>query len=426
MHKQIFALLLALLLVAPAFAAEPSRSTKPTEFPAAGDWPWWRGPQRNGAAAEGEQLPREWAETENILWKAPVPGRGHGSPTVVGNQVFLAAAQEEEGIQSVLCFAKATGEVLWKTEVHRGNLMTDVGNKKATQASSTVACDGEHLFVNFLNNKAMYTTALSREGKLLWQTKVTDYQVHQGYGSSPAIYGSVVIVSADNKAGGAIAGLDRTTGKMVWKHNRPKQPNYASPIVLHAAGRNQLVFIGCDLVSSYEPETGKLLWEFKGATTECVTSTVTDGNLVYTSGGYPKNHLAAMHADGSGKIAWENNTRLYVPSLVIRDEHLYAVTDGGIATCWEASTGKELWKERLGGTFTASAVLVGEQVLAVNEEGQWFIFEAKPQEFKLVAKNTLGDEVFGTPVVVGNRIYARVAHREEGKRQEYLYAIGGP
>jgi len=106
------------------------------------------------------------------------------------------------------------------------------------------------------------------------------------------------------------------TGDLVWSHDRPKIPNYTSPVIVNAAGREQLVFTGCNLVSSFEPLTGKTLWEVAGATEECVTSTVTDGEVIFTSGGYPKNHLAAVRADGSGKIVWEKGVRVYVPSML--------------------------------------------------------------------------------------------------------------
>ena len=269
-----------------------------------------------------------------------------------------------------------------------------------------------------------YTTALSRDGKQLWQTKISDYVVHQGYGSSPAVYQSLVIVSADNKGGGAIAGLDRVSGKIVWKQERPKTPNYASPIILNAAGREQLLLTGCDLVAGLSPLTGKKLWEFKGSTTECVTSTVTDGQLIITSGGYPKNHVSAVRADGSGKVVWENSTRVYVPSLLIHEGYLYGVLDAGFASCWKCDTGKEIWKGRLRGTFSASPVLVGEHLFATNEAGRTFIFKANPKAFELVAENQLGSEVLGTPTFCGDRIYMRVAASQQGRRQETLYCLG--
>ncbi|MCA9124329.1 MAG: PQQ-binding-like beta-propeller repeat protein [Planctomycetaceae bacterium] len=403
-------------------AAEPSLA--PTKF-ASSDWPWWRGPARNGIAAADQTPPLKWSRTENVLWKAPIPGRGHGSVTVVGDQVYLATADEQADQQIVLCLDRNTGKEVWQTIVHDGGIERK-GNKKASQASTTIACDGERLFVNFLNRGAVYTTALSRDGEQIWQTKITDYVVHQGYGSSPAIYASLVIVSADNKgdAGGAIAAMNRATGEIVWRHARPATPNYPSPIILNAAGRDQVFLTGCDLVSSYEPLTGEKLWEIEGATTECVTSTVTDGNIILTSGGYPKNHMSAVRADGSGEVVWENNVRVYVPSLLLYDGILFGVADAGVAMCWEAATGKELWKGRLGGTFSSSPVMVGKHIFVVNEAGEGFVFTANPNEFELVAKNQLGDEVFATPTICGSRIYMRVAEQVGDVREERLYCLG--
>lgn len=390
---------------------------------AATDWPWWRGPDRNGIAVPDQHPPMKWSESENVLWKSPVPGRGHSSPTVVGDQIFLATADFEKQTQSVLCFDRKTGKQFWSTDVHRGGLEKK-GNAKASHASSTVACDGERLFINFVNDGAAYTTALTRDGKQIWQTKICDYVIHQGYGSSPAIYQSLVLVSADNKGGGAIAALDRKTGETVWKHDRPKTPNYASPIVLQIAGREQLLFTGCDLVSSYEPLTGKKLWEIDGSTTECVTSTVTDGKLMFTSGGYPTNHVSAVRADGSGEVVWKKDLRVYVPSMLIRNGYLYAVTDAGVAMCWKCDSGEEMWKQRLEGDFTSSPVFVGELMFATNENGKTFIFKATPEACEVIAENKLGDESFATPTICGDRIYIRVAEKQDGQRQEVLYCIG--
>ncbi len=402
-----------------AAAAGPADDAIPV---AETDWPWWRGARRDGTAPEGQKPPLFWSATENVLWKAEVPGRGQGSPTLFGDHLYLATCDEKNDTQSVLCFDRATGRRIWETEVHRGGAMRK--NAKSTGASSTVACDGERVFINFANSGAVTTTALGREGKILWQTKISDYVIHQGYASSPAPYGPLVLVSADHHGGGVVAGLDRKTGAVVWKRGRPKVPNYTSPVVLRIGGREQLIMTGCDLVSSLDPLTGAVFWETAGATTECVTSTVTDGTHVYTSGGYPRNHLAAVRADGSGKIAWETKDRVYVPSFLIHEGHLYGVLDAGQATCWAADTGKELWKARLGGTFSASPVRVGDRIYATNEAGETFVFRASPEKFTQLAASKLGDEVFATPAICGNRIYTRVAHKIEGRRQEMLYCLG--
>ncbi len=422
MHARIFMSMVVLALIGVGAPFAWAQSAAEPISVGANDWPWWRGPNSNGIASADQKPPVVWSTDKNVLWKVPVPGRGHASATVVGDRVYLPTADHERGVQSIHCFDRKTGKTIWVTDVHTGGLMS--GNKKASQASSSVACDGKRLFINFVNGGAAYTTALSLDGKQLWQTKISDYVIHQGYGSSPALYQSLVLVSADNKGGGALAALDRGTGEIVWRVERPKLPNYASPVVVKAAGKEQLVFTGCDVVASLDPLTGKKFWEVPGATTECVTTTVTHGGLIYTTGGYPKNHVAAMKADGSGEVVWSNGTRVYVPSMVVHKDHLFALTDAGIATCWNAATGEEKWKGRLGGGFSASPVLVGDRFYAINEKGTGFVFAADPEKFELLSTNPLADEALATPTICGGRIYLRVAHMNDKGRQEMLYCIG--
>lgn len=391
------------------------------------DWPWWRGHLQDGVAVGDQQPPMQWSQTENVRWRLPIEGRGHGSPTVFGDQVLIATANLAKQEQSVVSIDRETGVLNWQTVIHAGgfaNRSRSKLNSKASLASSSIATDGEKLFVNFMNDNALWTTALDLKGEVVWQKRISDYVLHQGYGASPAIFGSLVIVTADNKSGGVVAGLDRDTGKVMWRRDRPSKPNYASPVILKAAGRDQLILSGCDLVTSLDPLTGEQLWEIEGATTECVTSAVTDGDHVFTSGGYPTNHVSAVKADGSGKIVWQNKSRVYVPSMLQRDGYLYATLDAGIAACFRCSDGNEMWKSRLGGTFSSSPVMVGDLIYAANEEGQTFVFKASPDAFQKVAENRLGDSVFATPAICGGRIYIRVAHIEDDVRQEYVYCLG--
>lgn len=422
------ALLWLLVVCAPAlsFADEPQILGLDSSIDITlDDWPWWRGLYRNGEAAAGQSPPVRWSDTQNVLWKSPILGRGHGSPIVIGEQVILQTADPDREVQGVSCYDRKTGALLWDRPLHQGGFVKKQ-NAKSTSANSTPATDGRRIYVNFLHNDAIYTTALDRNGKPVWQKKITDYVLHQGFSSSPGIYQSLVIVSADNKGTGVIVGLDRATGETVWRQERPKLPNYTSPIIFRLNGRDELFFTGCNLVTSLDPLSGKKFWEYAGSTTECVTSTVTDGRRIFTSGGYPKNHLAAMEADGSGRIAWENSSRVYVPSMVFRDGRLYAMLDAGVAACWNSETGAELWKERVGGTFSASLVLAGENIYATDEAGKTLVFRADPKEFQLVAENQLGNEAFATAVFCGSRIYQRVAEEMDGKRQEFLYCLGDP
>ena len=391
------------------------------------DWPFWRGPNRNGIASSNQNPPTEWSKEKNILWKSPVPGKGHGSPTILGQQVFITVADLDRDVQSVICFDRDSGKQVFETIVHRGGLKTKGNkrqNKKASLASTTVATDGEKLYVNFLNDEAVWTSCYTMKGKFVWKTKISDYIVHQGYGSSPTLFKDLVIVSADNKGGGMIRALRKTDGETVWKRSRPAKPNYPSPALIQAAGKTQLVFMGCDLVTSLDPLTGKQNWEIAGATTECVSTTVTDGTHIFTSGGYPTNHISAVKADGSGTVVWQNNSRVYVPSMLCYKEHLYAVLDAGVAVCYESATGKEKWKARLGGNFSGSPIMVNDLIFATSEKGETTVFKVNPEEYERVAKNKLGDHVLSTPAICGGRIFIRAANFEDGKRKEYLYCIG--
>ncbi len=386
------------------------------------DWPHWRGPTRDGLATSGQTPPVHWGESSNVLWKTAIPGRGHGSPTVVGDRIYLATADPGKRSQSVLCLDRDQGRTVWQTPVHADG--ADAGkHANSSAASSTVACDGERLYISFLNQGAVHTSALDLNGKLLWQTKVCDFVVHQGFAASPVLHESLVLVSADNRAGGAVVGLDRKTGRKVWSEPRPKLPNYTTPAVIQAAGRTQMVLAGCNLITSLDPLTGRKLWEVNGSTEECVITMVTDGTRVFASGGYPKNHTVAIVADGSGAIAWQNTARVYVPSMIAKAGHLYAVMDAGLAVCWKSDTGEELWKERLGGDFFASPVMVDGRIYASNVGGQTFVFDASPAGFHLLARNQLGNEAYASPVICGNRVYLRHAVRGD-QRAEFLYCLG--
>jgi hypothetical protein len=273
------------------------------------DWPAWRGPTADGHATPGQNVPTAWNESTHVLWKTPIPGRGHGSPTVLGNQIFVATADTEQEEQRVLCLNRGDGTLLWSTVVHKGNL--DSGKHRlSAPATASLATDGERVYINFPNSRAVFTSALDLTGKLLWQTRICDFVMHQGFGVSPVVHGEAVLVNADHKGGGKIAALNRKTGEMIWSHDRPPLPNYTTPAIVHAAGKLQMILSGCNLISSFDPVSGTRLWEIAGSTEECVTAAVTDGERVFVSGGYPRNHVAAVAADGSGRIAWQNPTRL--------------------------------------------------------------------------------------------------------------------
>ncbi|MFN0195786.1 MAG: PQQ-binding-like beta-propeller repeat protein [Planctomycetaceae bacterium] len=388
----------------------------------ASDWAGWRGPHGDGTAPD-QSIPLAWDDPKNIVWKVAVPGRGHADPTVVENMVVLATADEQAQVQSVVALNRQDGSQLWKVDLHQGNLEAQVHNKN-TQATSTIAYDGERLFATFLNDKKIWITALNLKGEKLWSTNVGGFTSKFGYSASPTIYKSLVIIAADNHGGGYLAALNRETGDVVWLKERPAKATYASPIVFQIGGKDQLVIAGCDQIVSFDPNTGEQFWAVDGTTEACVGTVVRHGELVYASGGYPGSETVCI--DASGKVVWRNTEKSYVPSLLQYNGYLYVVEDGGVATCLDAKTGDKKWQQRIGGNFSASPILVGSNLIAIDEAGKATVFEANPEKFVRVAEHQMGDEAFATPVACGNRLYLRVAQQVEGVRQEYLYCIGAP
>ncbi len=418
-------ILLALLIVAlsPATITASLNATGAARLDVAEtDWPWWRGPTRDGHAAE-QRVPVEWSEDNNIAWKTPIPGRGHGSPIVVGDRIYIATADEEKQTQSVICIDRTSGAKKWITQIHEGGWNGRI-HKRNTQASSTLASDGKRVFANFMYQEQIWLTSLTLDGKIDWQKKASDYVSHWGYSTSPALYNNFVIVASDHKGGGNLAAFRRSNGERVWETPRPAIPNYASPVIYKLDGKDQLVLPGCEMIASYDPRNGKMLWSTPATTREVVGSAVADGDRVYGSGGYPKNETACVLADGSKELVWTNPIRVYAPSLLAFDGYLYTITDTGLAHCWDGATGELKWREKIGGNFSASPTLVGDTLYVSSEQGNTVVFKANPEQFELVAQNQLGNETWASPVICGNRIYLRVAHHDGESRKEMLYCIG--
>jgi outer membrane protein assembly factor BamB len=388
---------------------------------AADRWPTWRGPNHDGRVFD-EKPPVEWT-ADSLAWKTPIPGRGHSSPVIDRGKIFLTSADEEKKVQMVVAFDQATGKELWRRHVFEGGYDDERVHKRNTQASSTVACDGERVYCSFLNDHAIWNIAFSYDGNELWRQRTGDYKSWWGYSASPLLYKKTLIVSGDHIDGGFVTALDVATGGTVWSTPRPKSHNYTSPVVYRLGDKDQLLLAGCDQFSAYDPTTGKELWTAPCTTLECVGTAVVSGGLAFASGGYPKKETVAVKADGSGEIAWKNDVQSYVPSMLAHDGYLYAVIDKGFAYCWDARTGEEKWKQRLSGTFNSSPVLAGGNIYAAREDGVTFVFKPSPEKFELVAENQLGTDIFATPAFVGNRIYVRIAEVDGTKRQEFLGCI---
>lgn len=390
------------------------------------DWPWWRGPSRNGIAAESAAPPTQWDATKNVKWKTPVPGRGHSSPIVVGKHVYLTTADTTKQIHSVLAFDRATGKPAWKTDVSQGGF-PEKNHPKNTEATSTLACDGERLIGSFFHDKTIEAIAVDLKGNIAWRRTVGPFDprtYEYGYAPSPLIYKDTVIIAVEGQRDNFLYALDRTSGKEVWKSPRPANISFSSPVVGHVAGRDQLLISGADQVTSFDPASGKQLWSVEGTAAATCGTLIWEGDLVFASGGYPKSETLAVRADGSGEVVWRNRQKCYEQSMMVTVGHVYALTDNGVLFCWRASDGKEMWSKRLKGPISASPVLAGGHIYWANELGTMFVFKPNPEKFELVSENQLDHEAFASPAVVGSQIFLRTAGTTGGKRQEYLYCIG--
>ena len=289
-----------------------------------------------------------------------------------------------------------------------------------------MACDNAALYVSLLHHDAIHLTSLDLQGNILWSTEVGPFESKFGYAASPLPYRSAVIVAADHQGGGYLAALDRASGKILWRRTRPAVSSYSSPLIASIAGRDQLVISGGGRLTSYDPATGETLWDCEAIAEATCGTPVTDGQHVFASGGYPERETVCVAADGSARVVWRDRTKVYEPSLVVAGDGLFTVSDDGVATCWRKSDGKVAWRERLGGSYSASPVVCGSRIYVPNLAGETIVFEATTEAYRELARNRLGDDVYASPAVSGNELFLRVGFGSGAARREKLVRIAQP
>lgn len=419
-------LFVLMLSTIPLLAAEPDQTglSLYSKLSPENDWPWWRGPTRNGHAALA--APTQLSESDNLLWKVPVPGRGHSSPTVIGDRVFLTTANEGQQTHYALAFDRTTGKNVWQKELNKGAFPTG-NHPKNTEATPTIGSNGELLFTTFYHHDQVELLALDFDGNVVWKKNAGRFRPRKfeyGYAPSPLIYRTSVILAAEFDGDSFLASFDAKTGKEEWRTPRPNNITFSSPVVAHVAGQDQLLISGAEKVASYNPQTGKPLWSVSGTTNATCGTMVWDDDTVFASGGYPKAETIAVKADGSKKVLWKNNQKCYEQSMLAVGGYVYGLTDQGVLFCWRATDGKEMWKQRLSGPVSASPVLAGGYIYQADEMGKLYVFKPNPQKYEQVAANQVGNDSFASPAICGGQVFLRVADSQGGKRQEYLYCFG--
>ena len=393
----------------------------PSRFDAANDWPWWRGPSRDGNTGGQHAYPLRWSESENVIWKTDIPGKGLGSPIVVGNRVFLPTSDPERESQSVLCYDRSSGKLNWHQDVHQGSLGS-AGHLHSTYASSTLACDGQRVFAAFRNDGQIWITALDLDGKKLWQTPVAKHTARHGFGGSPVIYKQLVIISGDSNGYGFIAALHRKTGDIWWRKKRSLGESYSSPVVANVAGKDQLLLSGGNRVVSYDPMTGEENWNVKATAQSTCGTVVWKDDLVFASGGHPQKQTVAINAEG-GKIVWKNSKSFYVSSMLVVGDKLFGFSeDISTGFLFDTADGSKPYRRlRVGGTVYGSPVLAGGYVYVPLRNGGVAVLDA--ESGKRLALNHLGFAMDTSPTPAGGRLFLRVI-QDSGTGQEMLYCIG--
>lgn len=383
------------------------------------NWPCWRGPRGDGTSIE-KNVPVKWSGTENVVWKAPIPGKGHASPIVWGDRIFLVTALKDKKQRLLLCLDRTNGKMLWQRVVLEAPL--ERTHKLNSYASSTPATDGEKVYVSFLEGDRMFVAAYDFDGKMVWEVRPGVFASMHGYCSSPILWKDKVIVNGDHDGPAYIVALNREDGKTIWKTPRPNNTrSYCAPIIRRMDGRNQLVLSGSKCVASYDPDTGAQHWLIDGPTEQYVASLVYNGELLFMTCGFPDHYIQLIRPDGRGNVT---NTHVvfqtdrdcsYVPSPIAYGPYFLVVSDGGVATCLDGKTGRSIWRQRLEGRHSASLTSANGLVYFLSDKGVMTVVKPGPK-FELVARNELVEETNASPAISKGNMYLR--------GDKHLYCIG--
>ena len=372
------------------------------------DWPEFRGPTGQGVSNE-RGLPLNWSETKNVRWKIAIPGRGWSSPAILGDRIWLTSATEEGKSLRAIAVDRTTGAITQNIEVFRLKNPGSV-NGKNSHASPTPILEGDRVYLHFGANG---TACITQSGEIVWKTRLEYDNGQHGPGGSPVLYEDLLIVSCDGQSTQYVAALDKATGKIRWKRFRDGSHAYTTPLVVRLATGDQVISPGAYRAVSYEPRTGKEIWQVRyGDGFSNVPRPVYANGLVFICTGFQQPSMLAVRLEGRGdvtkkQVAWSlTRGAPLTPSPLLVGDELYVITDNGIATCVDAATGKEHWRARVGGNHSASPIYADGRIYFLSEEGESVVI-APGKELKVLAKNELDGETLASMAVSGGSIFVR-------------------
>lgn len=421
---------------------------------AGSNWPQWRGPESQGVSAD-KNLPIEWSDTKNVLWKTPLPGRGFSQPIIWGKKVFLTTdveggpASEVKkppkrmmgdkefthpewyGVDllhnfKVLCLDRDTGKLLWQQTVYEGTVY-DYRHKRGNYAAPTPVTDGKYVWTYF-GSEGVYCHDFN--GKLIWKQSLGPIgTVGMGVGTSPVLFENLLILQCDQEFDGKesfMTALDKKTGKEVWRIKRPVQVSWATPVIAKTGTRNELITSANEFIISYDPKTGQELWRSEGVKANAIATPLLGHGMVIASTGYPSKNIIAIKLGGSGvldktdKIAWKyNKGTAYVPSPILYGDYVYLMNDQGALTCLNAKTGEMVYE---GGRvpvnakfYGASPVAFEDKILLTNDDGETFVIKAGPKH-EVLKTNSIGEPCRTSIAIADGKLFIR--------GDKHLFCIG--
>lgn len=366
------------------------------------NWPRWRGPNYNGHTAE-TGFPLKWND-DSVVWKTPLKGEGQSSPVVWGERIFLTQSRDDGAQRVVLCINRNDGRILWEKVAWTGK--PEPTHRMTGWASSTPATDGKYVYAFFGKGGGLFCYTV--DGKLEWNTKLGDFEGPWGTAASPILLGDLVIQNCDADKNARLVAMNRKTGKIVWETKRDDFRGWSSPILVKTEKRDELVLNGHTGAKAYDPESGKELWfckSFNGRGSPTVTPS--EAGLLHVVNGL-SGDTYAVKPGGNGDVtkthmAW-HSPRVGgrdLPSPIAMGNRVIMVSmRGGVMNCYDAKSGKELWRSRIGGQFSASPIAYDGHAVVIREDGEAFV--VKPgDKANIVARNKISggeDEIFRSTI----------------------------